>query len=305
MKINCNQYFTNITKENIEGKNVVVCVDVGNRHSILIRNTENAKETVSFENEFFLMKNNIILEINEKEIGNYHVLICKKKDENSIAHFERVCDYLFIKNDNSLSADEMLKLFYSLETIFSVVSMHDKTLEIGLYGELSLINYLYEIGFDCYKSWHTDFFNKHDFEINEKTKLEVKSTIKDFRIHSFGKDQISRKYLNVFIVSCKLKPCEFGLSLYQLCKQTIALLDNKNQMLSIELLMKKLGLNEGYQGINCDKSETYEGMKLYNSIDIPKLVDVIPEGISNVRYDVDFSNIKSSDFDELRRFISV
>ena len=41
-------------------------------------------------------------------------------------------DYLFIKNDNALSADEMLKLFYSLETIFSVVSMHDKALEIGL-----------------------------------------------------------------------------------------------------------------------------------------------------------------------------
>ena len=38
----------------------------------------------------------------------------------------------------------MLKLFYSLETIFSVVSMHDKALEIGLYGELSLINYLYD-----------------------------------------------------------------------------------------------------------------------------------------------------------------
>ena len=94
-----------------------------------------------------------------------------------------------------------------------------------------------------------------------------------------------------------------GLSLYQLCKQTIALLDNKNQMLAIELLMKKLGLNEDYQGINCNKNETYEGIKLYNSNNIPKLVDVIPEGISNVRYDVDFSNIKASDFDELRRLI--
>lgn len=301
MKIDIKQYLTNITVEDILTKNVVECCDNENRQTILVRNSEENSTAVSFENEFFIMKNNFILEVENNEIGNFHILICKKSDSNNKEHFNRVCNYLFKKNNLPQSADEMLKLFYSLETIFSSKTTHDLSLEIGFYGELSVINYLYQLNLPCYKMWHSDFFNKHDMEINEKTKIEIKTTVKDIRKHRFSYDQLCRSKLNIYVISCALKICEKGLSLNQLCKNTMSLLKDSKQILAIELLMTKLGLNEEYQGINCILEETYSSIKIYGGRDIPVLCSVIPDGISDVHYDVDFSNLKESSFEELRK----
>lgn len=301
MKIDINQYLTNISKEDILANNVVECCDNENRQTILVRNSEENDEGVTFENEFFVMKNNFILEVDNNEIGNFHILICKKNDINSRNHFNRVCNYLFKKNNLTLSAEEMLKLFYSLETIFSTKINRDKSLEIGLYGELSVINYLYQLGLPCYKMWHADFFNKHDIEIDEKTKVEVKTTVKDIRKHTFSYDQLCRSKLNIFVISCLLKQCEKGLSLYELCRNTMNILKDSKQILAIEMLMTKLGLDENYQGVNCILEETYSAIKIYNGKDIPSLCNLVPECISNIHYDVDFSNIKEDSFENLRR----
>ena len=96
----------------------------------------------------------------------------------------RVCDFLFVKRNEPLSADEMLKLFNSLETIFKAATKRDQSLEIGLYGELSLLNYMYNENNEIYKMWHSEFFSKNDLDIYEKEKIEVKSTIKDIRQHT-------------------------------------------------------------------------------------------------------------------------
>lgn len=301
MKINIKQYLTNITVEDILSKNVVECCDNENRQTILVRNSEENSKGVAFENEFFIMKNNFILEVEDREIGNFHILICKKNDSNNKEHFNRVCNYLFKKNNMPQSADEMLKLFYSLETIFSSKTKRDVSLEIGFYGELSVINYLYQLNLPIYKMWHSNFFNKHDMEINEKTKIEIKTTVKDIRKHQFNYDQLCRNKLNIYVISCALKTCEKGLSLYELCKNTMALLKDAKQILAIELLVTRLGLSEEYQGINCIPDETYSSIKIYNGQDIPVLCNTVPECISNVHYDVDFSNLKESSFEELRR----
>ena len=194
----------------------------------------------------------------------------------------------------------MLKLFYSLETIFTVTSSHDRSLEIGLYGELTAINYFYDndLG-ELYKSWHSDFFNKHDFEIDKTTKVEVKTTTNDVRIHSFRHNQICREGMEIFVISSLLQPCEKGLSLYELCEKTISLLDNSEQMLAIELLMNKLGLNVNYQGISCIQEETYNNLALYNVKDIPRITSEIPVGVSNISYDIDFTGAKESSFEVL------
>lgn len=295
-----NEYITDIKSEDISGKNVIAGIDSLGRASVLIRNSDASDVQVSFENEFFIMKNNINLEYNGEPIGNYHVLICKKTDPIGLSHFERVSDYLFIKTDNSYSSDEMLKLFYSLETIFSVSINHDRNLEIGLYGELSVINYLFEnhVG-DLYKKWHTNFFNKHDFEFDENKKLEVKTTVKDVRIHSFRHNQVCRDNLTIYIASCMLQTCEEGLSLYDLCRQTIDILDDHEQMLAIELLMNKLGIGAEYQGICCIKEETYENLKFYDAKTVPHLTETIPTGLSNISYDIDFSGVADIPFTSL------
>lgn len=300
MSYQLNEYITNINECEILSKNAIAGFDSHGRSCVLIRNSLPSDVIVSFENDYFIMKNNVTLEYEGKSIGNYHILICKKTDPIGLSHFERVSDYLFIKTDNSYSSDEMLKLFYSLETIFSVSINRDRNLEIGLYGELSVINYLHEhkTG-DLYKKWHTDFFNKHDFEFDENKKMEVKTTVKDTRIHSFRHNQVCRDNLEIYIVSCMLQTCEKGLSLYHLCRKTIDILDNQEQMLAIELLMNKLGIGPDYQGICCIEEETYKNIKLYDAKIVPHLTEVIPEGVSNISYDIDFSGVESMSFDIL------
>lgn len=300
MSSSLNEYITKINSDELQKKNVIIGADITDRSSVLIRNYDPTSESVCFENEFFIMKNSIILEHDGIPVGNYHVLICKKMDTLSVEHFNRVCDYLFVKPDNSYTSEEMLKLFYSLETIFTVTSSHDRSLEIGLYGELTAINYFYDndLG-ELYKSWHSDFFNKHDFEIDKTTKVEVKTTTNDVRIHSFRHNQICREGMEIFVISSLLQPCEKGLSLYELCEKTISLLDNSEQMLAIELLMNKLGLNVNYQGISCIQEETYNNLALYNVKDIPRITSEIPVGVSNISYDIDFTGAKESSFEVL------
>ena len=301
MRIDVKQYLADINIDEISSKNVILCKDSENRDTLLIRNANENNDYVTFENKFFVMKNNVFLFVNDKTVGNFHILICKKNDEMSVQHFRRVCHYLFIKNNSKISSEEMLKLFYSLERIFSESGKQSPELEIGLYGELALINYMYENNCIHYNKWHGDFFSKHDFELNKKTKLEVKITIKEIRKHTFGHDQIYRSNLDVFVVSCILKRCEKGVSLFELCKQTINILNDSSQMLAIELLMKKLGLSENYTGINCILEDVYDNINLYNAKDIPHLIENIPDGVSNIHYDIDLSNIASCNFEILNK----
>lgn len=299
MEIDARQYLTDIGIDEIHERNVVVCKDEEERTTLLIRNSLNSKDYATFQNEYLLLKNSVNLLVENKNIGNFHILICKKTDDISVAHFCRVCDYLFVKNNKSMSSEEMVKLFYSLERIFSEIVIKNTDLEIGLYGELAVINYLFNINSKMYDKWHADFFSKHDFELNKRVKLEVKTTRKTNRIHSFSHDQVYRTNLKVYIISSIIQPCEKGTSLYELCKQTIEILTDKTQMLAIELLIKKLGLSEEYQGVNCILEDVYSKLKLYNAEDVPHLQGVIPEGVSNIHYDIDLSNVRDIQFQEL------
>lgn len=299
MRIDLNQYVTELSYTDVLDSNVITCTNYEGFKTVLVRSKDINNDTLTFENEFFLMKNNIILSVGDKEIGNFHILVCKKTDESSIIHFERVCDYLFVKRNEQLTADEMLKLFNSLETIFSTSGSKDILLEIGLYGELSLLNYLYEKNNELYKMWHAEFFSKHDLELDDKVKIEVKATVKDIRKHTFSHNQIVRTHLKIFIASFMLQTVEKGLSLYDLCNDSMRLL-NSEQLLSLELQMKKLGLSEQYNGISCIKEETYDNLKFYKAEDIPHIIEEIQEGISNIHYDVDLTNTKCIDLDQLK-----
>lgn len=190
MEIDVKQYFAEMKIENISNRNVILCKDEEGRMTLLIRNSLNEENHVSFQNDYLLLKNNVNLTVENISLGNFHILICKKTDDISVSHFARVCNSIFVKNDKPISSDEMVKLFYSLERIFSEKEMKNSNLEIGLYGELAVINYLFKLGSKFYDKWHGDFFNKHDFELNEKVKVEVKTTTKNNRIHTFNHDQI-------------------------------------------------------------------------------------------------------------------
>lgn len=289
MREDLNQYISNIDADELYNENVISCTNTEGFSTILVRNSDSNTNTLSFDNDFFCMKNNVQLSIDDSNIGLFHILICKKTDEENICHFKRVCNYLFLKQNKALSSEEMFNLFNSLEKIFNSSVIKDDVSEIGLYGELALLNYMNDLHSNYYSAWHRNFLNKHDIEISDKVKIEIKTTVKDFRKHTFSYTQIYRPHLKLYVASLLLKPVEVGMSLYNLCIDTMRLLNN-DQIINLERQMKKLGLNENYGGISCILAEVYKDIKFYDVDDLPK-IENIPDGISNVHYDVDLSNI--------------
>ena len=58
------EYVTQITQDELLSRNVIIGTDSEDRSSVLIRNTDEKGESACFENEFFIMKNGILLNNN-------------------------------------------------------------------------------------------------------------------------------------------------------------------------------------------------------------------------------------------------
>ena len=304
MKIDINEYVASLPQEGIVGKNILTGFDKSGSRTYLVKNSSASTRIKAFGNDYFTLKNNVVLYAGDKEVGNFHVLICNKQDDGSILHFDRVCDYLFAKNNLPLSADEMLGLFNSLQTIFSTKGSIDSAAEIGFYGELATILFLYKnkIG-NLYKNWHSELFSNHDMEINNRVKLDIKSTVKEKREHRIQHNQIYRKNLEVYIISCLLTSCEKGISLYQLCLEVQKILNNSDQIIAIETMMKKLNLSESYQGLNCVLEDVFESIRLYPAKDVPHLKCGDIPGVTKISYDSDLSQAPNMEFNNLLKHI--
>ena len=109
----------------------------------------------------------------------------------------------------------MATLITSLEDFFKVTPEKNKRdIQIGVFGELLTIKYLYDIGYQAIvDKYHTNFYSKHDVEISSKLRFEVKATTSEKRIHHFKHNQIMRKDVSVVVSSVLLEESKEGLSL--------------------------------------------------------------------------------------------
>jgi len=304
MALNEKIYITFLKKEETINKNIVIGFDNENRRTLLIKNSVSSGENPIFKTDYFLLKTNITILVENEEIGNYHILLCLMKDDVIVESFDRVCNYLFIKNNKALSIEEMLKLFNSIELVFKSTQEKDlRNTQIGAYGELFTLKFLFEKGYGkIANNWHTDIYLKHDIEINKKNRIEIKTTTSEKRIHRFRHDQIFREDINVFAVSILLEESEMGCSLYDLFIDVIGKFSDTEKIFSLEMLMKKCGVSKNMPGIVCNDSKTQEKIKFFNAKYLPKFNIPEPDGVSGTSYDVDFANVKDFDLSELERF---
>jgi hypothetical protein len=304
MALNEKIYITFLKKEEIIDKNIVIGFDDENRRTLLIKNSVPSGENPIFKTDYFRLKTNVSILIENEEIGSYHILTCVMKDIVIVDSFDRVCNYLFIKNNKALSIEEMLKLFNSIELIFKSTQEKDlRNTQIGAFGELFTLKYLFSNGYGkIARNWHTDIFLKHDIEINKKNRIEIKTTTTEKRIHRFRHDQIFREDINVYVISVMLEESEIGYSLYDLFIDVIGQFSDMEKIFSLEVLMKKCGISKSTPGIVCNDSKILENLKIFDAKFLPKFNIPEPEGVSGTSYDVDFANVKDLDLSELERF---
>ncbi len=213
-----------------------------------------------------------------------HVLTCKDRDIEKIKAFVRLTKS-FSMNDVGTDQYYLPKLFSSISSLFDKERYVSEIETQGLFAELYTILYFREIGCDISKHWQSRDRMKFDFSLDVKKRIEIKSTLKQERIHHFKHEQSLSNIYDIRIVSIMIRKNDCGLSLGNIVEKIREYYaDNFALMLHIENTASQLDEDMIY-GIKYDSIYLKNNLKVFDAKDIPHFNEKTPEGVFNAEYD--------------------
>lgn len=299
------KYITDLGQQELRTNIVIGCESEDNFPCILIKNSLNKKQISSLSTDNLAFRLNALLSAGDEEFY-YHIVKSKKNDYVSRQQFKVVYDYIFNRIIEPVDDTTIYELVESLQEYFTISPEIDTyKLQIGVFGELLAIKVLYETGYkDILNKYHKNFFSKHDIEVSDKIRIEIKTTEKENRIHNFRHDQIYRKDISVYVISSRLEPAQEGLSLYELFVEIMRLYNNPEVIFALEKLMKRCNVSETSVGLKFSLQKAIEDMKFYNANQLPKIEADAPKGVTHISYDVDCSLAEDISVEDLINAIS-
>lgn len=155
---------------------------ISNGHLLyIVKNYEHEKPQ-SVSTEYLNLNTNVEIrafaEKQQFESGKYNIIEYIPKVNGyfdaDLESFVNLCSAHALYMDSN----NFIKFFYSLINIFQYPDKQDYKNLIGLFGELSVIKFIYEqTGYDISSTWHkTGSTGKYDFVL-DKMNIEVKSSI--------------------------------------------------------------------------------------------------------------------------------
>lgn len=158
-------------------------------------------------------------------------------------------------------------------------------------------------GINIVDNWQKKEKMKFDFSINEQKKMEIKSTLKDTRIHHFRHEQLLSELYDIIIGSVLLRESDTGLSLYELIlKVKENAKGNYKVLLYIENFIKNTS-DEKLKNIKYDELYIKDNIKFYRANMVPRFNEKTPEGVSKAEYDSDLSNVINLTNNELIKWL--
>ena len=284
------KYIGNITPEELETQIVFPCFDEDGYRCILIKNAFEKTVVSKYETDNMIIKLNTRLQFDSKNYY-FHIITSKNSDHDAIKSFDLIYEYIFTKIESAVSDDTLAMVVLSLEEYFRITPEKDtKKLQIGVWGELFCIDYLYNKGFsDIAKKYHNNFYFKHDIELSDSLRMEVKSTVDPKRIHHFRHDQICRSDVTVIVCSIILEESQEGTTLLDMCKRIMSLIDDPDDRLNMEKIIRMCGLSDEKPGMAFSELKAEEEIRFYFAGSLPMIASPIPNGVTRVEYDVDCS----------------
>lgn len=183
--------------------------------------------------------------------------------------------------------DKVIDLFKSLATA------PKKTIQ-GLWAELLIIEQSHNPDL-LIRAWHASPEDKFDFN-NGKDKVEVKSTAKNQRIHAFSIEQLTPNIgSSLVIASVIVIQTGIGKSVLDLRDMITEQTHGIDTQLKLnELILKTLGFDfEKTVDIYFDYQTAIDSLQYFNSRSITTIdKSLVPVNITNVRFDVDLTNIE-------------
>ena len=294
------KYIANLSIEEIENNVVIPCLDEQGNHTILVQNVLNKSVTSTFSTDNLNVQIDALLHIGDKNYY-FHIISSTKNDMYSIGQFQIIYEYIFRKIDSPITGNELSALVTSLEDYFRTTPEKDLfSLQVGVFGELLTIKYLYDSGYrKIVEKYHQNFYSKHDVELDKNNRIEIKSTVSEKRIHNFKHNQIYRNDINVYVCSIMLEQSKEGCSLFDLFNEVIKLYENADSIFALQKLMKRCGVGDENAGLRFAMEKAYNDFKVFDAKLLPKIELDAPNGVTNIKYDVDCSlaeNMNIADF---------
>lgn len=282
------KYIGNIDERDLEENVVHACINEHGFRCILIKNSEEKTVQSKYDTDNLEIKLNSVLSFVDNGYF-FHIITSKRNDAESNEGFELVYDYIFKKIQHPIADSELAGLVLSLEEYFRITPERDnRKLQVGVWGELFTIKNLYSNGYkEILEKYHDNFYLKHDVEINSKTRIEIKTSTNQNRIHHFSHDQICRKDVNVYVVSLILEEAQAGVTLWEMFKHVIGLLQSPDSIFSMQKLMKMCGVSEEKQGLSFSEEKAKQDIRFYDAKVLPMIQGDIPQGVTKIEYDVD------------------
>jgi hypothetical protein len=228
-----------------------------------------------------------------KEDGIYTVLSLKTDSVDLQSYFLEVIYLMIKKLPPDPPVKELRKELDRLIELFSKFSKPAVKSIQGLWAELLVIEVSNNPDY-LIRAWHNSPLDKFDFN-DGKDKIEVKSTLKDKRIHAFSADQLNpNDKTNLIIASVLILESGIGENIFDILDSIKDKVIDQDLLMRVnEIIVKTLGndLEKAFE--KCfDYNYGVDSLKYYDGKNVPRIaLTNIPIEISNVHFDCDLTNV--------------
>lgn len=226
-------------------------------------------------------------------IDNYTILNLKTDNEVFEVIFITTCENIIKILGDEPKQFQVVDLIQSLRDIFRKLLSEPSQTELGLWGELLLIEVSdnKELLID---SWHKKSSQTFDFNDGNE-KLEIKTTSKNERVHSFSLNQLEKaKDSQSHIISIMTSEIDRGFSVLDLFERINLGLNPDYQMRLMEKLIQVSGKDLENFYNKFDLKTGLESMRVFSALNVPSIKkEAIPKGISNIKFDINFEYVEN------------
>lgn len=233
--------------------------------------------------------------VNDKQSPKekYICLILESNNALIKETFISMCVSIYQYFGDNPSYSSLVDYLHSFKNLFIKFNQKPSKSEVGLFGELLIINESKNPD-KLVEGWHITGKEIFDFTLNSN-QLEIKTTTLNSRIHKIKHSQHKRlrEMSNGFISSIMLMESDNGINVSKVAEEIRKKLDHEATQLFNQKLASCVG--DSFEDYNTDFNYKYslDSIKFYKAIELQSLNDKdIPENIADIKYSL---NLEASD----------
>jgi hypothetical protein len=255
------------------------------------------EKLVDSDLELIRVEFNRVCELEEKnrKLQGIYAIISLKSDTLEIRNYFLDIVYLMLLNlPKKMKMKDLRIEIAKLMSLFSrLVEPPKKTVQ-GLWAELLVIEQASNPEY-LVDSWHVNMNDRYDFN-DGIDKIEVKSTLKDRRIHSFSLEQANpNSSSDLLLASVMMMESGIGKNVFDLLMLIELKLSREKSYKLRMSIADVLGHEfEKAQEVHFDYQYAKDNLSFFERKNLPNLgLETVPSEFTNIRFDCDLTKAKA------------